>query len=80
MIRLLHEQRIAKLPVIAQIGECIGIAARALHFAGERECRVREIEVVERDVAERELLFENRRETDPLREPVAEHERVVAEP
>src|SRR5712692_6020304 len=79
-VGLLDQQDVAEIVGVAQIGERILVAALALDRAGISVERARLADEVERDIAQRQLLLEQRRMADPFREAVAEDERVVGEP
>jgi len=52
----------------------------ALDLSGQREELTRLADAVQREIRERDVLFDDRRVTAPLREPVTQHEPIVAEP
>jgi hypothetical protein len=79
-LRLLDQQAIAVLHALAEVGERVLVAPRALDLAREPEDRRRLPDEVERDVGRRDVLLEDRSVPRPLRHPVPEHETVVAEP
>ena len=75
--RQLEELHVAELDRLAEERERVGVASRALLRAGEIEQRRRLPDQVERDVAERDVLLEDRRVAAPPGELVAQHEPVV---
>ena len=78
-VRLLDEKEIAKLRDVAEKREVVGDRPRPSRSTGGLEQQARLIEQVEREIAERELLFEHGSVTAPLGQPMAEHEPIVAE-
>jgi hypothetical protein len=79
-VRLLDERRIQVLAVLAQERDVILAAAAPLELAGIGQQQPRLTNEVEGDVGEPEILLERRRMTHPLAQPLAEHEREIAEP
>ena len=78
-IRALHQQAIAILTITTQIGELVLVAPFALYRAGIGvECS-RLADQVQRDVWQRQILLEHRCVTAPFRDPVPEHQVVIAE-
>src|SRR5262245_22140406 len=77
---LLDEEDVAVLAGVAPIGERILVASPPLHLARIGIERARLADQIEGDVAKRKVLLEHWRMAAPLREAMAEHERIIGEP
>ena len=73
------QRAVAELVVFAQVGKRVLVAAAALHLAGQRQPQPRLADQVERNVGRGDVFFEGRRVPEPLRQPLAEDQRVVTE-
>ena len=78
-LRQLDHQRVPEVDRVAEIRERVLVATLPFHLAGELEQQRRLADQVERDVGERDVLLEDRPVAAPLRQPMAEHQPVVAE-
>jgi hypothetical protein len=76
----LDHQCVPILAIGAQIGERILISPLGFNLARALQEQVRFANEVERDVRERDVLFENRTMSAPLAQPMAEDEPIVTEP
>jgi hypothetical protein len=79
-VRPLDQQKVVIVALAAQIGEIVLVAALALDLAGIGIERARLAEQVERDIRQRQILFQRRRMAAPFRQPVAENELIIGEP
>ncbi|BCB86374.1 hypothetical protein Psuf_036870 [Phytohabitans suffuscus] len=75
----LDQQAVAKLPVVAEEGERVLVAAPPLDLARVREQQPRRAELVEGDVGEGDVLLHLRRAGVPLGEALRRDQRVVAD-
>ncbi|MNT63520.1 hypothetical protein D3C72_2013450 [compost metagenome] len=64
---------------IAQEGQLVGGAAGALHFGGVAQPQAGLADQVERDVGQRDILFQRGAAAAPFRQALAEHQRGIAQ-
>ncbi len=79
-VRQLDQADVAELDRVAEIRQRVLVAPLPLDLAGQLQEARRLPDEVERDVGERDVLLEDRPVPAPLRQPVPEHQPIIAEP
>src|SRR6185436_18743269 len=75
----LDQPDVAKVALVAEVGQGVLVAAPALDLTGMGEQGAGLTELVEADVGERQVLLELRSAADPPAHPLGRDQRVVAE-
>ena len=78
-IGTLDEEHVRKRSRVAREGEAVGIATAPFALTRIRKPKPRVPDEIERDVGRGEIFFECRSVAGPRREPLTEHEGVIAQ-
>ena len=79
-VGLLDQQEVQVLPLAAHHGELVLVAANAFDGSGQGVEGTRHTQVVEREIAEGDVLLELRRPRDPFTQALGEDHVVVGVP